>query len=304
MIATAQLRALGTGITVAVSEADDLARAVAVVEQELACIDLACSRFRSDSELSRLNNHPGQWIRISPLLMTALEVALRAAALTDGLVDPTIGKALIEAGYDRDFDQLEKDGPALPAITLAPQPYQLVRLDPETNRAWIPRDVCLDLGSTAKALAADQAAAALAALTGGGAMVSCGGDLATAGPAPDGGWVVQVAAHHADEPNEEKETLTLTEGGLATSGTVHRRWRRGDRELHHIIDPRTGQPAETPWRLATVAAQTCVDANIASTAAIVMGEGAEAWLEERGLAARLVRTDGSVVRVAGWPAWP
>lgn len=302
MIATAASRALGTGITVSVTDAEVLSEAVAIVDHELRCIDLACSRFRTDSELMHVNRNAGEWVKISPLLMAALEVALRAAELTDGLVDPTIGKALATAGYDDDFDQVAKEGAALAVMARPSSGYRQVRLDRDSYRAWIPKGTWLDLGSTAKALAADRAASSIATITGAGALVSCGGDLSVCGPVPDGGWMVQVSEHHADPDAPGGEMIAVTEGGVATSGTVSRRWKRGDRELHHIIDPRSGLPAETPWKLATVAAATCVDANIASTAAIIMGEPAKFWLESQGLAARLVHRDGTVVRIGGWPA--
>jgi thiamine biosynthesis lipoprotein len=96
--------------------------------------------------------------------------------------------------------------------------------------------------------------------------------------------------------------VTIRDGGLATSSVLGRAWRRGGAWLHHIIDPRTGEPARSCWRTATVAAATCVDANVASTAAILRGEQAFGWLQGIQLPARLVRDDGSVVRVAGWPA--
>jgi len=300
MIATSSWRALGTGITVAVADPSALAQAVAIVEHELACIDLACSRFRADSDLVHMNRNAGAWVKISPLLAEALAVALRAAELTDGLVDPTIGRALIAAGYDDDFDRIPKSGPATQAAERQSSRYQQLRLDSESQRAWIPSGVAVDLGSTAKALAADRAAAAVYTVTGSAALVGCGGDLSVSGPAPEDGWLVSVAERHAADTADE--TIAITAGGVATSGTVGRRWMRGEREMHHIIDPRTGEPAITPWRVATVAAATCVDANIASTAAIVKGEEARPWLEAQALSARLVRNDGTVVRVGDWPA--
>jgi thiamine biosynthesis lipoprotein len=165
-----------------------------------------------------------------------------------------------------------------------------------------PRGVEIDLGATAKALAADlAAAAALTALGGGGALVSLGGDIALAGEAPPGGWLIQVSDDSNDAPSPDAERITMMNGAVATSSTRVRHWRRGEVEMHHIIDPRTGAPARSPWRLASVVAARCVDANIASTAAIVRGATAVDWLEERKLPARLVGTDDSVVRVAGWP---
>jgi thiamine biosynthesis lipoprotein len=111
-----------------------------------------------------------------------------------------------------------------------------------------------------------------------------------------------VSEHHADPLDAPGQTILFEQGGLATSGVTARHWRRGGQSFHHIIDPATSLPATTPWRVVTVAASTCVEANIASTAAVILGDAAPAWLQERGLAARLVRTDGSVLYVGGWPA--
>ena len=160
----------------------------------------------------------------------------------------------------------------------------------------------LDLGSTGKALAADLcAAAALAAMGRGGVLVSLGGDIATAGDVPDGGWRVLAADDSATPADRGGEVIAIHGGALATSGTTSRRWTRGGIDLHHLIDPRTGLPAESPWRTASVVAATCVDANIVATAAIVRGQAAVPWLDELGLPTRLVSTSGQVVRLGGWP---
>jgi thiamine biosynthesis lipoprotein ApbE len=300
---TAQLRAMGTGVTVAVAEPDGLPAAVEAVERELANIDQACSRFRPDSDLSRINAAAGDWVRVSPLCVESLYVALRAAEVTDGLVDPTVGGALEEAGYTEDFEILPKEGPAI-RLTARPVPgWRKVLINRKAGAVRVPPDVRLDLGATAKSLASDRAAAGAFAAAGVGVLVSCGGDVSVAGDPPPGGWSIRVSVHHADPPDKPGgETILLEQGGLATSGVTARRWRRGGLMLHHIIDPATGLPADTPWRVVTVAAGTCVDANIASTAAVILGDAAPQWLEDRGLAARFVRADGSVLRVGGWPA--
>jgi len=160
----------------------------------------------------------------------------------------------------------------------------------------------VDLGATAKALAADlAAAAALEAIGSGGVLVSLGGDVSVAGDAPEEGWHIQIAedSHAAITP--DGETIAIRTGGVATSSTTVRRWRRGGVEVHHIIDPSTGLPAAGPWRTVSVVAGTCVDANIAATAAIVRGAGAAAWLDDAGLPARLVDRSGAMTRVGGWP---
>jgi thiamine biosynthesis lipoprotein len=300
--ATVQLRAMGTGVTIATAEPDALAQAVAAAHVELSGIDQACSRFRAGSDLSRINDRAGEWVRVSSLCLEAIEVALRAAAMTDGLIDPTVGGALEESGYTEDFEILAKDGPAL-HLTVKPIPgWQQVLINRKTGAVRVPSGVRLDLGATAKSLASDRAAAAAAAATNVGVLVSCGGDLAAVGSAPAGGWTVRVSEHHADPVDAPGQTILIEKGGLATSGVTARHWRRGGQSFHHIIDPATSLPAKTPWRVVTVAAATCVEANIASTAAVILGDAAPAWLEERGLAARLVRTDGSVLRTGAWPA--
>ena len=132
-------------------------------------------------------------------------------------------------------------------------------------------------------------------------LVSLGGDIAAAGPAPAGGWLVRVTDHHAAGDDAPGQTVAIAAGGLATSGTAARRWRRGGQDLHHIVDPATGSSAAGPWRTASVAAGSCVDANTASTAAIILGPRAPAWLATRGLPSRLVAVDGTVVRIGAWP---
>jgi thiamine biosynthesis lipoprotein len=280
---------------VVVTDASMLAGARAAIERELSHVDLACSRFRPDSELTRVNDAAGNPVRVGWLLYEAVEVALRAALLTDGLVDPTIGASLEVAGYDRDLEAIPQDGPVLRPLPAAG--WRKVRLDPVRRTVELPEGARLDLGATAKALAADRAAAAARADTGAAVLVSLGGDIAVSGVAPPGGWAVAVADDHRDGGDA---VFALHGGGLATSSTTVRRWRRGGREVHHILDPATGAPAPVVWRTASVAAASCVDANIASTAAILLGERAPDWLEAAGLPARLVDAGGGIVAVAGW----
>jgi thiamine biosynthesis lipoprotein len=279
-----------------VERASGLDSACGAVEGELDAIDRACSRFRADSELSRLNAARGRRTAVSALLMEAVQAAQRAARVTYGAVDPTIGGALVRAGYDRDFDAI-KPSPRPVRLVRAPG-WRVIEVDPEARTVRVPAGVVLDLGATAKALAADRAARAAAHAAGCGVLVNLGGDLAVAG-SPDGGWVVRVADDHRGGAGEN---VRIRSGALATSSTAVRRWRRGATTVHHILDPATGAPAAGPWRTVSVAAATCVDANTAATAAIVRGEGSEAWLERLALPARLCRDDGSVVHVAGWPA--
>lgn len=296
-------RAIGTGVRVVVTRPQRLEAAKAAVDAVLRDIDLAASRFRDDSELMALNRSAGRETVIGPLLARAIAEGLRAARLTDGDVDPTVGVALRLAGYDVDFGSLARDGAPL-TIATGPVPgWQSIRLNRTTSSVSLPRGVEIDLGATAKALASDLcAAAAMAAMEGdGGVLVSLGGDIALGGEPPLGGWTIQISDDSNEPLDGTSEKVRLQGGGIATSSTRVRSWRRGEVELHHIIDPRTGTSADTPWRLVSVVADTCVDANIASTAAVIRGRAAVEWLHRLGLPARLVAVDGEITRVGGWP---
>jgi thiamine biosynthesis lipoprotein len=302
LLAIADDRALGCPMRVIVTRPRSLAGAKAAVDEVIAAIDSAASRFREDSELSRLNAAPEREVTVSPLLASAIAAAMRGAELTDGAVDPTVGTAVRLAGYDSDFASILKDGGPLRIHAERVPGWKAISFNPLTRRIWIPRGVELDLGATAKALASDLAAAAAARVThGGGVLVNLGGDIAVAGEPPAAGWPVQVSEDSSTPIDEGEEAVSILSGGVATSSTTVRRWTRGGAVMHHIIDPATGQPVAGPWRTATVAAATCVDANIASTAAIVKGVGAPTWLEAMGLEARLVDRQGRVRRVGSWP---
>ncbi|MDQ1745846.1 MAG: FAD:protein transferase [Frankiaceae bacterium] len=299
--------ALGTSahLVVTATEAlpDALAVARAAVERVLADIDLAASRFRADAELSRLNAAAGSWIPVSPLLAHALRVALDAAEWTGGLVDPTVGDALVQLGYDRTFADLPADAGAVRMVATVAPGWRHVELDETGLRARVPAGTRLDLGATAKALAADLAAAAATEATGCGVLVNLGGDIAVAGEPPSTGWPVAIedVTDLSLPATGAGPVVVLRTGGLATSSTRARRWRRGGVELHHLLDPRSGLPAAGPWRTVSVTASTCVLANVASTAAVILGAGAPAWLREHGFHARLIGTGGSCVYVNDWP---
>jgi len=300
--AAASWRALGTLVRLVVTDPPALAQARELLEADLARIDLACSRFRPDSEICALR---GGETQVSPLLAEAIAVALRAAELTDGDVDPTVGAAMAELGYDRDFGQVPRTGPALPVTVRTVPGWREVHLDGRLLR--LPAGVQLDLGATAKAWAADRAAARIAAQFGCGVLVSLGGDIAVAGPAPREGWrirVQDVTGSPEDPPDGPYAVVAIRDGGLATSSTTARRWQRGGDVLHHILDPRTSRPAESVWRTVSVAAGSCADANTASTAAVIRGRAALGWLAGLGLPSRLVDTTGAVFTVAGWPQEP
>ena len=298
---TAVFEVWGTTAQVTLTTLEPLEDALRIVSDEVHAIDAACSRFRDDSELARVEAAGGSPVRVSPLLLEALDVALHAAAATDGDVDPTVAPSLRGLGWDLDFAAVRERGePA--SVTVAPAAgWHVIRLDRTLRTVQVPPGVTIDLGATAKALAADRAARMVHAQTGASALISLGGDISTAGRGPRDGWPVRVTDDHRNGASPDGQTVALRGGGLATSSTTVRRWRAGGEEQHHIVDPRTGKPAGEYWRTASVAAPSCVQANTASTAAIVRGPDAAAWLDELGLPARLVRADGTVVLVGSWP---
>ncbi len=296
--------AFGTTAVVAVADPGALSAARVAVEETVAAFDLACSRFRPDSELSALNAAGGRPAHVSSLLLDAVQAALRAAQLTGGDVDPTVGQALIALGYNRDFAEVAAAAShlATPRRLASVPGWRTVKVDRARSTVSLSPGVLLDLGATAKALAADRAAEAAFAATGTGVLVSFGGDLAIAGRAPEDGWSVRVTDDHRAGPDAPGQTITLHTGGLATSSTTTRSWQSPAGRVHHLVDPATGRPADGAWRTVSVAAASCLDANIASTAAVVRGEPALEWLESLGLPSRLVSTDGAVCHLGGWPS--
>ncbi len=259
---------MGCEIVVEAASADGLDAVRALFER----YDAVFSRFRPASELSLLNTAGGG--AMSPLFREVLEVALWASEQTDGLVDPCVGAAVVAAGYDRDFrDGLDSDEPAV----VAAAGRSLRRLGPVLR---LGPGVQLDLNGVVKALTVDRASAFL----GGEGFVSAGGDLATRG-------AVDVALSGGD--------AVRLDGGLATSGTTRRRWLRAGEVQHHLIDPRTGRPARTRWSEVTVCGATCLAADVAAKAALLLCDEGPAWLERHGLPGRFVG-GGRVVTTAAW----
>ena len=249
------------------------------IERLFAERDVMFSRFRPNSELNRVNGASATVVNVSPAFADMLAVALRAARQTDGIVDPTLGGAIESAGYGRDFSELHPS--ADPAEPGACGRWRSLRL--RRTILYRPHGVGLDLNGVVKGKTVDDALA----LIDGDGFVSAGGDLAARGAVdaalPGGGAV------------------RLLKGGLATSSVAKRRWLRAGAWQHHLIDPATGRPSETPWQEVTVSAATCLQADVAAKAALLLGENGPRWLERRGLAARFLPVDGEAVGVA-WAA--
>ncbi|WP_405132990.1 FAD:protein FMN transferase [Nocardia sp. NBC_01388] len=279
-----------------------LASASNLVRAHLDAVDRACSRFRSDSELVRLGAHGGRSVQVSALFADYLRAALEVAKTTHGDVDPTVGAVLVDLGYDRDYaliadaDVMEKAAPVRVTVTRRADWSTITLVD---HAVTVPEGVLLDLGATAKAVAADRCADLVARELDCGVLVGLGGDIATAGPAPANGWQIEVR----DGPAEPGCQIRLPGGAaVATSSTLRRRWFHGGRLVHHIVDPRTGVAADPVWRTVSVAAGSCLAANAASTASIVRGRTAFGELRRSGLPARLVDRDGRISTLGNWPA--
>ncbi len=290
--------ALGTYVHLATSDAALLDRAVEVAESVLTTIDRTCSRFRRDSDLSRVNARAGHTVEVDPVLVAAVRVAIAAAHESDGLVDPCLGAQLVALGYDADLGVVQQrpDQPWRPLPHHPVGAWRDVVVDDETVR--VPHGVSLDLGATAKAWAADLVALTILDDLGSGGIVSLGGDIRVIGDDQVPSWPVRVS----EKPDDRGGTsVWLDAGGLATSSTVVRRWRAGGAQRHHLVDPRTGLPVDGPWRTVTATGPTSVAANVATTAALVLGAEAVGWLDARHIDARLVGRDGRTTRTGTWP---
>jgi thiamine biosynthesis lipoprotein len=211
-----------------------------------------------------------------------------------------MGREIVALGYDQTFSAVLARGAQNPResanTNYDADAWRNVDVDP-TGGVRIPSGCALDLGATAKAWASDLVAAAVLDELGGRVLVSLGGDISIAGE-EEFPWPIAIS----EKPNEPAAaTVLLAGGGLATSSTRVRRWPSGANYRHHLLDPRTGQPVDELWRTVTATGPTCVAANVATTAAVVLGAEAVGWLSKRGVAARLVDTHGSVATVGGWP---
>jgi FAD:protein FMN transferase len=294
-------RAIGTTATVVVLDPSRADEAEVLLRREIEAIDLACSRFRPDSEIEHLHSLAGASVKVSSLLFEAIDVAVSVAERTRGAVDPTVGNAIAMLGYDRDFDLIAGRPPSQPKGLGPVVGFGHIHLNKRTHSVRIPRGVRLDLGSSAKALVADRSANSIANRLDTGVLVSVGGDVAVAGPAPDGGWPVGIASDSCAQGSAIDQVVAVRQGGLASSSTTVRTWSAGGEVVHHIIDPSTGRSALPYWILVSVTGSSCVDANALSTAAIVWGQDALDRLRPFEQAVRLVRHDGEVVTVGGWP---
>jgi FAD:protein FMN transferase len=274
-------------------ESEDVPSILSKVPEWFEEWEQALSRFRSDSELSRLNRTVDQPVAVSQILWDVFQASLVADQETKGLVTPTVLEAMEIAGYDRSFDEIPG---SLGYIGLWAEvhPLSMVTYDEKRHTICLPPDIRLDFGGVAKGWAAHQAAERLK--VSGPALMNAGGDIAISGPRADNKpWLVGIS--NPFETDEDLATLHLHGGGVATSGKDRRRWMQGALLSHHIIDPRTGQPAITDVLTATVIAPTVMEAEAAAKSVFLLGSGAGLdWLEaDSALAGVLVLDNGEVI---------
>jgi thiamine biosynthesis lipoprotein len=298
---TARFRAMGTDITVLLVDAPADAAERAAVELER--LEAKWSRFRPASELCTLNAAAPNPVVVSPETFTVVELAVAAWRATDGLYDPSVLAAVVAAGYDRDFERVAREGagPAGPAARPAPG-CAGVELDPTVRTVRLPAGVALDLGGIGKGYAADLVAAKLVSVGARGVLVNLGGDLRAMGESPDElGWIVEV-----DDPlrTGAAGVLALATGAIATTTRLRRAWTRDGTTLHHVIDPRTGEPARSGLASVTIVAGDAWKAEVLAKAAFVAGarDGAEI-VSAAGSTGLLVHDDGRVDELDGLAAF-
>jgi thiamine biosynthesis lipoprotein len=288
--------AMGTEVVLVLERRAPI-EAEAAVQNLFAAWEETLSRFRPGSALARLNRSAGRPVRVAPLLLRVLEAALAAARATGGAFDPTLGRQIAAAGYDRAFGPTLSGGPGRPGPGRPGGAWREVALDRERGTVTLPSGAALDLGGIAKGMAVDASLALLRRAGVGSALVSAGGDLAVSGPPPPGGWSIALP----ESPGHER--VTLHGGALATTSVARRHWLQGGRPRHHLLDPRTGEPARSDLWAVTVAAATCEQAEVAATAAFVLGARAgEEFLRARRLPALLTPVAGVPRPVGPWPA--
>lgn len=282
-------RAMGTSMELLLDAPEGPAArgALSAARREIERLEDLLSRFRPGSELSRLNRE--RRMRVGPDLGRVLAAALGLRRRTGGRFDPTVGRAVVAAGYDRSFDEIRDD--ARPPGAPVPSGGVVV-LDDAWGWAALGPGVDLDLGAIAKGDAADRACAVLAAA--GPCLVNAGGDLVVSGPRAEGGWPVGLDAADGGI------VLSLESGAMATSGTDRRRWSRGGREMHHAIAPRRGTPSDTDLVRATAIAPTGAEADALATALLVAGAREAAHLADMWhVPAALVDSSGALTLAGG-----
>lgn len=295
-MARSQFRAMGTTIEVLLP-ASDLKRGEKLVKALFADWEQRLSRFLPESELSRLNRMAGTPIIASRLLYTVLDRALAAAEMTDGMYDPTLLYQLMQVGYDRTFDEVQAKQPDGGYAPRRGGRWRKIERIPALRMVTLPEGVGVDFGGIAKGMAVDAALEQLRIEGIQPALVNAGGDLAVLGvPAQEGQWPLEVQGKNCSW------VIPFIRGALATSGVDRRRWMQGSQVRHHLLDPRTGLPAQNGLWSVTVATDRCEQAEVAAKVAFLLGKekGIE-FLDKHHIAGLLVQEDGTRTAVGSWP---
>lgn len=291
-----RFRAMGSTAHLLVGDAHEALVDWAVAEIER--LEQSWSRFRPDSELVRLGARSGEWVMVSAELFDALRRARALWEHTAGAFDPTVLRSLVALGYDQTFSRVLDAPDECPPRGVAAPGFGAVALDEDKRAVWLPPEVRLDLGGIGKGLAADLVAEGLVQRGAASALVALGGDIRTAGTVPPGGWRIPV-----EDPFDEAETwreVVLGDGAVVTSTTLLRRWRRGGVELHHLVDPLAGMPAQTGVVAVVARGPQAWWAEGIAKAALVLGErAAPALLAGSGVTASLFRADRTTVTIEG-----
>jgi thiamine biosynthesis lipoprotein len=259
-------------------------------------IDRACNRFNDDSEIQRLNKSNGQAFEVSPTFEVALDAAIRSSEITGGLCDPTVLSALLQLGYNRDFDELVGQTYINHDQSVPSPGISAINFDKSSHKVSL-NNCMIDFGASAKALTADLVANDVMKF--GGVAVEIGGDVALRGIDPRNPWNIGIS--DSLSINSTVPSVAMSSGGIATSSLRARSWMVNGETANHIIDPRTGSYARGPYSTASVSAPDCVTANAFATAALLWGEDAGYHIAQSGWSARLVRNNGAVEFIGGWP---
>ncbi|MCU1393356.1 MAG: thiamine biosynthesis lipoprotein ApbE [Ilumatobacteraceae bacterium] len=309
-VAEAHFRAMGTRAHIIVTDGDNalLHRAIARVEE----LESRWSRFRDNSEISRLNRNAGEFCHVSADTSLMVERAIELWRMTGASVDPLVLGAVIDAGYDRSFETLSELR-SRASSRRAPEPWTMIactdidlHLEQDgasptsagaRHRIRLPRGAQFDPGGIGKGLAADMIVAELLMAGASGACVNLGGDLRVDGRAPqDGGWTVAIDHPTGEDPIA---VVHVGDGAVATSSTLRRTWMVGEERRHHLIDPSTGRPSTTDLVQATVIAGQAWVAEGLAKAVLLRGSHHPFDLLPDGIEAMAVHRDGRILASAG-----
>ena len=230
------------------------------------------SRFLHISELSQLNRTAGQWFNASQEMMDLLQKARHFFDATNGLFDPSVLPDLIRAGYDRSMDEIRAENSIVSSAASERKPkadFRGIEFDLDSSRVRLPKDMQLDFGGIAKGWIVDQAVTLLSRYSD-ACAVNAGGDMRFIGHSPIGlGWPVEL--EDPRDPSQSLARLTVNHGAVATSSVTKRTWKQSEKNRHHLIDPRTGEPAQSDWLCATVIADDAVTAEVYAKALLIGG---------------------------------